>query len=173
MTEELVYDGFLKIALVETEIKGNKVMREKLIFKDVVSALVVDAKDRMGLVLQFRPTAGEHLWEIPAGLMDKPHLTQKETLLEELEEECEIAKGDIIIVNPKPIYSYFIMPGSSDAKNYIYFVSVTEQTDKKVADVDVEEVRWFTKGEILSMLLNGDIQDSKTTLMANYFVHNY
>lgn len=173
MTEELVYDGWHKIAIVEAEIKGQKVMREKLVIKDSVAALVIDEKGRMGLVRQYRPTTGEYLWEIPAGVMDKPHLNQIDTIMEELQEECEITESDVNYIVEKPIYNYFMMAGSSDAKMSIYKISVKEQTDKLVSDADVEEVRWFTNREIASMIESGVIQDSKTMLTALYFLRNH
>lgn len=173
MTEKLVYDGWHKIALVEAEIKGQKVMREKLVIKDSVAALVIDENGRMGLVRQYRPTTGEYLWEVPAGVMDKPHLNQIDTIMEELQEECEIMESDVNYIVEKPIYNYFMMAGSSDAKMSIYKISVKEQKDKLVSDADVDEVRWFTKREIASMVESGVIQDSKTMLTTLYFLRDH
>lgn len=174
MTENLplAYDGFHKIAIIETEIKGRKVLREKLLVRDSVGALVTDAIYRVGLVKQFRPTTGEYLWEIPAGVMDKQHLTHLETILEELEEECEITKDQLITVYEEPIEEYYMMAGSSDAKMLIYHITVTEQQDKQVQDVDVEEVKWFTREQLVDMIKKNEIKDSKTKLALHYFISN-
>lgn len=171
MTElTLAYNGFHKIALIETEIKGQTVQREKLIVRDSVGALVIDNTGKVGLVRQYRPTVGEYLWEIPAGIMDKPYLTHIETILEELQEECEIDRKGIVLINETPVEEYYMMAGSSDAVMRIYHIRVMTQTDKQVADAEVEEVKWFKKFEIKQMLRNKEIKDSKTKLALNYFL---
>lgn len=171
--DNLVYNGFHKIALVHSEIKGQKVQREKLVIKDCVGALVVDTNNKVGLVRQYRPTVGEYLWEIPAGIMDKPSHTRMDTLLEELYEECEIKPSEIIDFQAEPIEEFYMMAGSSDAKMYVHHIKVTAQTDKKVQDVDVEEVKWFTRQEIVTLLKNQAIKDSKTKLALHYFINVY
>lgn len=168
--EKLVFDGWHKIALVEAIIKGQTVQREKLLINDSVGALVVDENNQVGLVRQYRPTVGEYLWEIPAGVMDKALLTPTATLIEELYEECEIKPEEILNIQPEPIEEYYMMAGSSDAIMRIYRFDVTAQTDKQVSDVDVEEVKWFTVKEIKTKLQNKEIKDSKTKLALNHFL---
>lgn len=169
---KLAFDGWHKIALVEAIIKGQKVQREKLLVNDSVGALVVDTNNRVGLVRQYRPTVGEYLWEIPAGVMDKVLLTPTATIIEELYEECEIKPEEILSIQPEPIEEYYMMAGSSDAIMRIYSFKVTAQTDKQVADVDVEEVKWFSLEEIKHMLQNKEIKDSKTKLALNHFLRD-
>lgn len=161
---EVLYDGFHRIENVKAVIKGKKVNREKLVIKSAVGALVLDEKNRMGLVSQFRPTVNEQIWEIPAGILDKPNLSKLETMLEELEEECAIYAADLVVSNEKPILEYYMMAGSSDAKMFIYEIRVREQVDKIVEDVDVDEVKWFTMEQVQEMIALGKICDSKTIL---------
>lgn len=168
--EKLVFDGWHKITLVEAIIKGQTVQREKLLINDSVGALVVDENNQVGLVRQYRPTVGEYLWEIPAGVMDKALLTPTATLIEELYEECEIKPEEILNIQLEPIEEYYMMAGSSDAIMRIYRFDVTAQTDKQVSDVDVEEVKWFTVKEIKTKLQNKEIKDSKTKLALNHFL---
>lgn len=168
--EKLVFDGWHKITLVEAIIKGQTVQREKLLINDSVGALVVDENNQVGLVRQYRPTVGEYLWEIPAGVMDKALLTPTATLIEELYEECEIKPEEILNIQLEPIEEYYMMAGSSDAIMRIYRFDVTAQTDKQVSDVDVEEVKWFTVKDIKTKLQNKEIKDSKTKLALNHFL---
>lgn len=167
----VVYRGFHTIELITALIKGKLVKRERLAIQDSVGALVIDASGKVGLVLQHRPTVGKKLWEIPAGIMDKSGLTHIETILEELEEECEIKKEQLITVNETPIEEYYMMAGSSPAKMRIFEIHVASQTDKVVEDADVEEVRWFTRDEIITLLRNGGIEDSKSKLAIQHHLY--
>lgn len=168
MIEELVYDGFHKIKRITAMLKGKEVFREKLILKDAVAALVIDADNKIALVSQYRPTAKKNTLELPAGLMDKPNLSKIEVLLEELQEECEIEKEDILKVSETPYHDYFMVAGSSDARISLYEIRVTKQFNKKVADVDVDEVIWVSLEEMKQLIDLGEIADSKTILTYYY-----
>lgn len=160
---ELVYDGFNKIEIIEAEIKGKKVKRERLIKKSAVACILIDDKNRMGLVSQFRPTIGEQTWELPAGVMDKD-LAPIEVLLEELEEECEITSKDITEISMTPIHEYHDSIGTSDATIQLYVIKVKNQSDRKVDDADVDELKWFTTQEVSHMINEKEIKDGKTII---------
>lgn len=145
--KEFLYEGFHKIEEIESEMKGKKVLREKLHLPSAVAALVIDEDNRIGLVTQYRPTVGQFTKEIPAGILDKGK-TRKQTLLEELEEECEIKEEDILHFEEDPFSHYYMVTGSSDAVISLYLVRVKRQEDKVVEDDnDVEEVEWVTLGQ--------------------------
>lgn len=164
-----LFDGFHKISEVEATIKGNKVKREKLHLKSAVAGLVIDENNRMALVTQYRPTIGKTIKEIPAGVLDKKGLTPLETLLEELEEECEINKDEIISINEKPIYEYYMIVGSSDALISIYEIRVKTQENKLVDDSEVECVEWLTAEEVERYINEGLSPDPKTIVSYQYF----
>ena len=84
----IVYKGFHTVETVNTIIKNKEKVIEKLGIKSAVGALVIDSREKMCLVKQFRPCVGKYMYEIPAGLLDKDGKTSKEILIEELEEEC-------------------------------------------------------------------------------------
>lgn len=164
MLEELVYNGFHKIFKIKSMIKGKLVYREKLFLPSAVAGCVVDTDGRMALVNQFRPSAGVNSKEVPAGILDKENLSSIETLIEELLEECEIDKKDIISINEKPIHEYFMVIGSSDAKLSIFEIVVNKQENKQVNDADVDSVEWVTLDEMKKLVSEGIIQDPKTLL---------
>lgn len=169
MTEYL-YDGFHKIEKVQTEIKGKIVTREKLILKGAVGGCVIDDLGRMALVTQFRPTANFVSKEIPSGVLDKPLLTPIETLVEELQEECEIPKEDITVAYSTPFEEFFINIGSSDAIITIHevFVKAQKQRVKLVQDADVESVEWAYLETVEGYIKRGLIKDPKTLLAYHY-----
>ena len=162
--EEVAYKGFHEIIKMETEMKGKKVFREKLVLKEGVAAFLLDENERIALVKQYRPVAGVYTYELPAGLLDKPHLTAIETLIEELEEECQLSPSDILSYSETPIHKYYMIVGSSDAKIELYAFKVKAQTElnKEVDDVDVDSVLWLTFDELESLVQEEVIQDGKT-----------
>lgn len=169
--KKTLYKGFLEIEEIQAELKGKQVTRERLVMKDAVAGVVIDARGRIGLVSQYRPTAGAQTWELPAGVLDKPHLSIEETLIEELEEECGIAKDEILEIK-KPIIGsdYYMLMGCSNSKLSMFVVYVKEQENKQIPeDNDVDEVRWFNLDEVTKLMANGEIQDSKTLI--GYFVY--
>ena len=162
----ILYEGFHRIEEVDAVMKGKVVKREKLFIYPAVAGIVIDENKRIALVKQYRPVIGRDTLELPAGILDKPHLTPLETLIEELAEECDLTMDDLLKVGPEPLHEYFMTVGSSDAKMRIYEVRVRNQgeTSKLVDDVDVDSVEWLTYEEMEAHIANGDIADNKTIL---------
>jgi ADP-ribose pyrophosphatase len=167
---KLVFDGFHKIAEIECEVKGQMVKREKLLVKGAVAGIVIDEDNRIGLVSQYRPVIKQQTKEIPAGVLDKDDLTAKEILIEELMEECEIPKHEILSVSEKPTHEYFMMSGNADGKIYFYEIHVKRQENKTVQDVDVDSVEWVGKETMQRYIQEGQIVDGKTILAYYYWL---
>lgn len=169
--EKVLYKGFHTITEVEATMKGRVVKRERLGLKSAVAGIVIDEKGRIGLVSQYRPVVAMRTWELPAGVLDKPHLTPKEVLLEELEEECCITSEQVLKVDEHPyIEDYFMVIGSSNANITFFTVHVSAQDDKQTEDDhDVDEVKWFTVEEFGSLVRTKQIKDGKTLI--GYFMY--
>ena len=160
-----LYKGFHSVERLDAVIKGEKKIIERIGIKNAVSALVTDADGKIAFVRQYRPCIDECLYEIPAGLMDKDGLTGSEILTEELYEECEIKASDIEFISKDPMYSYYVLCGSSDAKMSIYRVSLRSvECSKEVADEDVDKVEWLTYDEFDELAQNGKIKDEATLI---------
>jgi len=168
--DKLVYDGFYKVWKTEVKIKGVKKTYEKVDIRSGVGGLVTDEDGKICLVTQYRIGPGKSIKEIPAGIIDKK-LTNKEILIEELFEECEIDKNDIMYISENPILSYYMISGGSDCKLEIYEVKVKKQHNKIVDDVDVEMVEWITDKQFDELVENGEIVDNKT-LLSYYYMKN-
>ncbi|WP_242939282.1 NUDIX hydrolase [Tepidibacter thalassicus] len=173
----LLYDGWHKIEEIIANIKGREVKREKIIIKGGVSGIVINRDNKVLLVKQYRPCVGHYTYELVAGCIDKD-ISNKEILLEELQEECEITKDEVISISEKPLVEYYMMCGSSDATMSIYLVKVDSKSiNKKVDDVDVEEIVWVTVQEMEEMKEKGLIKDGKTIIalekLKNYFKNDY
>jgi ADP-ribose pyrophosphatase len=168
--ERLVFDGFHKIVEIDTKIKGEQVKREKLLVKSAVAGIVIDADNRIGLVSQYRPVIQRQTKEIPAGVLDKEGYSPLEILLEELMEECEIPKEQILSVSENPIHEHFMMGGNADGTISFYEIRVTRQEDKVVQDVDVDSVEWVDKETMKRYIQEGHIADGKTLLAYYYWL---
>lgn len=169
---KVLYKGFHKIIEVEAEMKGKRVTRERIVMKHAVGGCVVDENGKVALVTQYRPAAGCMAKEIPAGLLDKEGLRPIDVLIEELFEECEIQKEEIVSVCDTPFHEYFVNIGSSDGKIALYDIRVTAQTNKTVKDADVESVEWVDLTTFKQYIDAGLIQDPKTLLTYYYLTTN-
>lgn len=162
--EKIVYDGFHKIIMGETEVKNRRVKREKLIVKSAVGGIVIDEDNRIALVSQYRPVPERWTKEIPAGVLDKEGLTPVETLVEELMEECMIPKEDIISISKEPIHEYYMMVGNANATIYLYEIHVKKQENKEVTDKDVDSVEWVDVNTMKQYIDEHKICDGKTII---------
>lgn len=170
---KLLFNGFHKIQEVKTEHNGKIIIREKLLIKDAVAGIVTDENNRIALVTQLRPTTNHITKEIPAGVMDKDGLSFKETLIEELEEECYIKPSEILSISDEPVFDYYMIPGSSDAKIKIYDVKVTarDYTSKvNTDDNDVELIEWVDFDTLQKYKDDGLLTDPKTIIAIQYLI---
>lgn len=167
---KVVFDKFHKIVEFEAELKGKIVKRELLVAKSAVAGIVIDTNNRIGLVSQCRPTVQRQTLELPAGVLDKEGLSPTEILVEELMEECEISKEEILSIKENPIQPCYMMIGSTDAIISFREIRVKEQKNKIVNDPDVDEVLWVTLEEMKKYIENGEICDSKTIMVYYYLL---
>lgn len=166
-----VYDGFLKVDLIESEVKGKVVSRERLVMRDSVAGVLRNEEGLYCFVKQYRPVVKETLYEIPAGICDKEGLSYEEILIEEIEEECEISRENISSI--KYLIDYYMAIGFSDSKLYIYEVELenVSSESKEVNDVDVESIEWLSLEEIDCYIKEGKIKDNKTILIYYYLLN--
>jgi len=160
-----LYKGFISVERLETIIKGEKRVLERLEIKDAVTAIVTDAEGKIALVRQFRPCVDEMLYQTPSGLMDKDGYNVRETLIEELYEECDINSEDIEYCSQEPIYTYYGVCDCSDSRMSIYRVKLRSiEHSKSVDDTDVDIVEWLTFSEFEQLARRGEIKDPETLI---------
>ncbi len=160
MTEkEYLYQGWLKI--FRRQRNGRKY--DILESPSGVAALLIDDKERVLLVEQYRPAVEKKTWEIPAGCLDKAGKSSVEILVEEIEEECAM---NIDSQELHLLTSYIPQIGHNYSTMEIYFARLTQaqETERAVDDVDVERIRWWPLQELGQAIKLGDILDAKTIL---------
>ena len=151
---------------------GRSVTRYVIRRGDSVGIIPI-CPDGIILVRQFRyPAAKEgvdpYLWEIPAGMVDKgekPEVTAKR----ELKEEIGVISSEII-----PLISFFLSPGALDEMFHLYYTRINDCGEiVQVGGVEEEEedleVKKFDRSQIIKMIQNGEIIDSKTIASLMYY----
>ena len=161
--EKLIYDGYVKIYDVEQERNGKVEKFSKVALRGASGGIVINEDGKMALVKQYRPILGRVTLEIPAGTLDKV-LTIKETIIEELEEECGITKESIISVSEEPIISYNIIENMSDGLMHLFLIKVKNVDTKPMDEDDVDEVTFYSLDEINELIKNRTITDPKTLI---------
>jgi len=89
------------------------------------------------LIRQFRPPAGKHLIEFPAGLVD-PGETPEVTAVRELREETGY-RGKVTAVHP-PAYS---SPGLSGEQLYLVEMTIDDDSDPVPCNEEGESIETF------------------------------
>ena len=144
--------------------KGEKHSYSYVKRPDGVSVAVVNEKDEILLIKQFRYPVKKFVWEVPGGAVDAGE-TLKEAALREFKEETGYVltgKQDIRLLG-----HWDYANSLSTEKLGVFLVQVNSnelKVKKSVGDVDedIVKVRWFKLKEALSMVDNGQIDDLRT-----------
>jgi 8-oxo-dGTP pyrophosphatase MutT (NUDIX family) len=104
---EVVYDGKMITVHRDTlrQADGGTAVREVVDHADSVAVVVLDPQGRVLLVRQYRHPVGEHLWELPAGLLDQPGEPALDAAQRELAEEAGTAARQwhtLVELHPSP-----------------------------------------------------------------------
>ena len=166
--EKLIYDGYVKIYDVRKEKDGKVIEYTKVHLRGSSCGIVINEEGKMALVTQYRPIIGMETLEVPAGTLDKG-ISPKEIIIEELEEECGIAKEDIISITDKPVLTYNIIENMSDGEMHIFLIKVKTRNNKPKEEDDVDEVNFYTLEEIESLINKRIVTDPKTLI--SYFLY--
>ncbi|GAA1825544.1 NUDIX hydrolase [Planosporangium flavigriseum] len=82
---------------------GNVAKRDYMVHIGSVGVVALDEDGRVVLVCQYRHPAGQHLWELPAGIMDVDGEALDRAALRELEEEADLTAGRLdVLVDAYP-----------------------------------------------------------------------
>lgn len=123
--------------------------------RPAVSVLVENERGELLFVRVNRYTTGMVEWELPAGGMEVG-----ETPLEAARREAAEETGHDTVEH-RLIHSYHPMPGSSNKLFHVIHCLAGE--DLQSYDVnEVDEVHWFSRGEVEQMLDAGELRDGLT-----------
>jgi ADP-ribose pyrophosphatase len=142
---------------------GVKVTREIIHHNGSAVIIPVFADGKILMERQFRMAAGQRLWELPAGSIDKGE-TPLETAKRELAEETGYTSASW-----RKLAEFYPSPGLLDEKMTIFVArsiragKATPEEDEKIA------TRAFKLEELLRMIRNKKIEDGKSMIGLMYF----
>lgn len=184
LEEKTVYSGFFKIKkfiLRHSLFSGGEckpIMRELFSRGTSVGVLLYDPlSDRVGLVKQFRIgcLANEHgawVWEVVAGVNDKPE-SPAAVAVREVMEECGLAILENSLV---PICNYYSSPGGTDERLQLYCALTRLDEAERIGGLEGESedilFRTFDSSEAISAILSGTINNAATIIALQWLELN-
>ena len=158
LSSQLIYDGRavrLRVDTVQTA-RGRETTREIVEHADCVAVVVIDDKDNVLLVKQFRKPVETELLEIPAGGID-PGEEPIDAVRRELREEIGYYPERV-----ERLGGFYSTPGY--CTEYLYLYLATELTPSQLFAEDTEaiEVVRVPINQIPELITSGRICDAKT-----------
>ncbi|GII23160.1 NUDIX hydrolase [Planosporangium mesophilum] len=139
---------------------GNVAKRDYMVHIGAVGVVALDDEGRVVLVRQYRHPVGQHLWELPAGLIDVAGEALDRAAVRELEEEADLTAGRLdVLVDMYP------SPGCSTEVIRLFLARDLspvpperrhERRDEEAGMV----VRRFDLDEAVAMALRGEIANA-------------
>ena len=176
------YDKYFKVesATITETLNGvfkASYKRYRLVRPDAAGILLYNKDtEKVILVKQFRfPIAeksNEFVLEIVAGKIDKGE-TPEQAAVRELAEEVGYTVSEDRLGKS---VEFFASPGYSSEKLFVFMVIVSNEDKTGTGGgVDTEneslEIVEVSKDDFKNMVLNGEIQDSKTLIASNFLFH--
>jgi len=159
MEKELVFDGKVaKAHRVRVRLPdGAVVERDWIHYRG--AAVVVPVLDDGAIVLirNYRFAVDETLYELPAGMMDRPDEDPAQCALRELAEETGYAAGRI-----EELGRFFTGPGTCDEIMHAFVATDLTPGEQDLETYERIEVEVVAGSEVRAMVLDGRIHDAKT-----------
>ncbi|MFQ1002297.1 NUDIX domain-containing protein [Modestobacter sp. SSW1-42] len=160
---EQVYDGHVVSLRLDTVAMpgGGTSVREVVHHGGAVGIVAVDDEDRVVMLRQYRHPIGEHLWEVPAGLLDVDGEAPVDAARRELAEEVQLSAERWSLLtthHPSPGFCdekvlLYLAEGLSPVDRPAGFVVEHEELDMTVRRVPLTEaVQWVFDGTIRNSL---------------------
>lgn len=159
---ETVYSGRIWNVVQDTfELSdgAEPLVRDYIDHPGAVAILVLDDRDRVLLVRQYRHPVGMQLWEIPAGLLDIEGEKPQRAAARELCEEADLTAGrwDVLV-------DMFNSPGSSSEALRVYLARDPQEVpaDQRFERTEEEaemQWQWVPLDEAVQAVLAGSIHN--------------
>lgn len=161
LSERMIYEGRVFNFVEDTwrSPDGDVFDRQLIRNRGAVAIVPLHDDSTVTLIHQFRPAFGTGIWEIPAGLLDKPGEARADAAIRELREEVGFIADSIReLVTLRPA------PGLSDERTTIFLATGLafagleadgpEERFLHIERIPIDEIR--------TMIANGEIEDAKT-----------
>lgn len=162
ISSQTLFQGYCyRLKTDGVEMPDGKVhQREYLEHQGAVTVAAIDDHNRVAMVRQYRHAAGQHLWELPAGIRDvdgEPNLlTAQRELAEEVDLHAE--RWDFL-------GSFFTTPGISSESMFFYLArdlsQVPESDRYQRQEEEAElELNFLDLDEAVAMVEKGEISNA-------------
>jgi len=158
LSSQQIYDGRavkLRVEVVQKS-SGKTTTREVVEHSDCVAVVVLDSKDRVLLVRQFRKAVGKILLEVPAGGID-PGEQPIACVRRELQEEIGYLPNKI-----DKLGGFYAAPGY--CTEYLHLYLATHLIPKRLEAEDTEDIELVRVplSQIPDLIASGEICDAKS-----------
>ncbi len=145
---------------------GSVAPREVVIHNGGAVVLAVTDDDKILLVKQFRYPFQKYLWELPAGKLEKGE-DPKYCAERELKEETGYSAKEIIKLG-----SIFTSPGFCSEELHIFLAKgLAAGEHNREEGEEGMTLHYFSKDQIIRMIMEGEIKDSKTIAGMFYYLN--
>ncbi|MBM4454525.1 MAG: NUDIX hydrolase [Chloroflexi bacterium] len=158
ISSKVVYEGRALKLRVDTVLKpdGKTTTREIVEHKDCVAVVVLDQKDNVIMVRQYRKAVGKHLLEIPAGSIDDGEQPIA-AVRRELQEEIGYLPNKI-----DKLGGFYSTPGYCSEYLHLYMASYLIPSRLEAEDTEDIKVERVPLSRIPDMIASGEICDAKS-----------
>lgn len=168
LTEEIVskerkFDGVV-IDVEHWQVRlpdGNLSLREVALHKGAAAVIPVDAQGRVALVRQFRTPIAQLTLEIPAGKLDYVGEDPLTCAQRELREETGLTARSW-----RKLVALRTTPGFCNETIHMYLAQDLSQGENDLDEDEFLNVEWMPLKDLVSRIVAGEIEDSKTIAAA-------
>jgi len=161
LAEEHRFSGAKWSVWSETvDVDGQVVVRDVLRHPGAAAVAAVDEEGRVLLIRQYRHPVGAYLWEIPAGLLDRPGEDPLECARRELLEEAGVTAE-----HWEHLLTLALSPGGTSERIHIFHATglqVDPASRPHTGEAEERELpqRWVTLPEAVQHCLDGSLQNA-------------
>lgn len=155
---QVIYSGkVLDLKLDKVELpNGKEANREVVVHPGAVTITALTENNEILLIRQYRYPAGETLWELPAGKLERGE-NPLSCAKRELSEETGYGASEWT-----PLSTFFTTPGFSDEIMYLYLAQGLYNERLQADDDEFIELHKVPFKEAVNLINQGDIKDAKT-----------
>lgn len=145
----------LSVFVDEVELAdGTRTTRETVRHPGATAILPFLPDGRIAMIRQYRHSAGQVLWELPAGVL-RPGEPPADCARRELTEEIGYEAGDLV-----PLFSTYLSPGFSSEIIHIFLARDLRPATAKADGDERIEVVPVKLEEAVAMVLRGEVRNA-------------
>lgn len=163
-SETVHVGGKWRVDVQTVDIAGQRVKRDIVIHPGAVAVLVLNHRDEVLLIRQYRQALGMFLFETPAGLLDIAAENPLDAAERELAEEAGVkaARWGTLV-------DFYNSPGGSSEAIRIYLArEITELPDGRIVTGEAEEMDlprvWVPLEQAVNLVLGGELGNPTTVI---------